>query len=598
MEPNEYLRALRRRWWVLALAAAAAVVATLLVTPSDAERNRASRRFAAAHTIALVPSINSQKVVRSTVLTGAVRLFNSPELARRVAAEVEFEGHPEELATRIGITADKKRGTITFATLAPTKREVVKVADVTARVAMELQREVNEETYERDLGRINDRVDTLKERLNELDAAAQTGSATARATREALGLQLTTAVGQQLDLEGEGPADDQFATITEATAVRASSASGESFGPPESRRGRLVLALVLALGLAAAVVVVLDRYDTRLSDKDTAEHAFGLPVLTEVPWHSGRGRGRLAVETAVQPLSPAAESYRRLRSSILLPSSVRPIDPDVVAPHPVPAAMGDFADEERRGRSREIKVILVTSPGPREGRTTTVANLAASLAEADRSVLVIDCDLRHPALDQMLEVGPGLGLTDVLMDRGRSYRLNDVARATPVPGVRLVPNGTPPLNPAGLMTEAREVLVRCRAAADVVIVDSAAALVYNDAAELAPAADAVVVVASAGRTSVADARRMTELLTRLGAPIAGVVLVARPAGWLARLAGRGPRFGGSRPSGPPPPSEPDEGRRPGPYESPPDPVPAHSGASLALARPRGRLRGLWSFLRA
>lgn len=563
MEHNEYLRALRRRWWVPVLAALAALVATLVSTSSDAERDRANRRFSAAHVVSLLPELNSQKDARAAVLSGAVRLFRSPDVASRAAAELDVEGDGEDLAARVDVTLEKRRGTITFATTGRDRDRVALVANVFAQEALALQLELEEAAYEGDLERTSERVESLKTRLNALDAqlgGAATPNAAVRATRDALATQLTAAVGHQADLETRGPPADRFTTVREAKGAPVVSAAGEGFGPPESRRGRFALALVLALVLAVAVVVVLDRFDMRLVDKATAERAFGLPVLTEVP-QLARDGSRAAVEMATMPLSPVAEAFRRLRSAILLPP-------------PVPGLP-------------EIQIVLVTSPGAGQGRTTTVANLAASFAEAGRSVLVIDCDLRRPALDQLLDVGWGLGLTDVLVDGGRTYGLTDVARPTSVPGVRLVPSGTPQPNPAVLLTGARETLQRSRAEADVVIVDTAAALEFNDAAELAPAADAVLVVARAGETGADEARRMAELLARLGTPVLGVVLTARPAGWRLRLP---PRFGRRRGGAPP------EGFDPGPgiggapdggspAPSMPDPEPTQAGATLAAVPP-------------
>lgn len=560
VEPTEYLRALRRRWWVPAVAILAALLATLVVTPTDAERARAARRFAAEHTIALTPSgrlTGDSSTTPVEFLAESARLFRGPEVARRVSASLGLRGDPETLASRVAITVNKKRGIITFAATGRDEAEVARVVNTFAEEAMSFQLELHEQAYEQEVERTAARVQALTAQLNDVESqmnAAKTDNSSLKATRDALAAQLTPSIARQAELAGRGPPTADFATVSDATPVLISEEpDNDGFSPPASRRGRLVLAIALALTLAVAVVLVLDRFDTRLRTKAAAESAFGLPVLAEVPRVPRRHRSEWAVVTATNPLSTVAEAYRGLRSAIMLAPAVPRLGPRVsvrasreggVEKGPAKAAEPGHAYELRfeplPATSEGIKVILVTSPGVAEGKSTTVANLAASFAEADRSVVVIDCDLRRPSLDRLLDVDTRLGLSDVLVNKGTSYRLTDVARPTSIPGVRLVSSGTPAPNPARLLTEAREVLLRCRGAADVVIVDTPAALVMNDAAELVPAADAVVVVVRAGKTTTDAAGLMAELLARLGAPVFGVALIGVEGGRKLRpFPGRG-----------------------------------------------------------
>ena len=156
-------------------------------------------------------------------------------------------------------------------------------------------------------------------------------------------------------------------------------------------------------------------------------------------------------------------------------------------------------------------MILVTSAGPSEGKTTTVANLAAVFAEAEYSVLVINCDFRRPRLHRYL---------------GGSDEARKVVQSD-VPGVRMVNNvlsSTHP-NPAEVTAAQRRVIEAARGIFDVILLDTAPLLSTNDASELIGVADLVVLVARAGKTTRPNAQRATEVLHRLEATVAGVAML-------------------------------------------------------------------------
>ncbi|HEV7863268.1 MAG TPA: CpsD/CapB family tyrosine-protein kinase [Acidimicrobiia bacterium] len=170
--------------------------------------------------------------------------------------------------------------------------------------------------------------------------------------------------------------------------------------------------------------------------------------------------------------------------------------------------------------------MVVTSPAAGEGKTTTVAHLAAMLAEIGRSVVVVSADLRRPRLHQYFDRSGAPGLVDVLANGQGAPAFDDLDLATSVRGVRLVQSGPPVENPAPLLEHAGDLLRAARKMADFVLVDTPPLLVANDAVDLAGHADGVLLVARAGRTSVEAAERSAELLDRLEIPVVGVVLVA------------------------------------------------------------------------
>jgi capsular exopolysaccharide synthesis family protein len=214
------------------------------------------------------------------------------------------------------------------------------------------------------------------------------------------------------------------------------------------------------------------------------------------------------VLTAERPASIVAEAYRNLRTSLTLMAAPR-------------GAVGNETPNERA----DVHVILVSSANPGEGKTTTATNLAAAYAEAGHQVLVLDCDFRHPRVGRFLGVEDGPGLSDALGAGRAAVPLSDVVVASNVPGVSVVTSGSPVVNPAELLARGHHVLQEATTLADVVIFDTPPILVINDATELLPLVDTVVLTCRSGRTTVEAAERVRDLLARLGGPVAGIVLV-------------------------------------------------------------------------
>lgn len=264
---------------------------------------------------------------------------------------------------------------------------------------------------------------------------------------------------------------------------------------PSSRPGRALLlgSFGLFLGICAAFAV--DRFDNRIRSKSAAEDALGVPVIGEVPSIPRMDRDRLLTPTEPSSL---IEAYRGLRTSV-----------DRWATQP--------ANDQR--------IIVVTSPTGGEGKTTTVAHLAATLGEVGRSVVAISADLRRPRLHLYLGKAREPGLTDVLRGAPDTRNLTDLNLATTIRGVRFVASGTPVRNPSPLLDHIGEHLRDARALGDYVLIDAPPLLTTSESADLARYADGVLLVVRAGRTSVGAAARSIELLERLEVPVIGAVLV-------------------------------------------------------------------------
>ena len=273
------------------------------------------------------------------------------------------------------------------------------------------------------------------------------------------------------------------------------------------------LAFALLLGITSGVVLafLLENMDNTVRTTEQAQVISALPSLGMIPLGSkasrnGNGSKHLslaspkeAVElvTQVRPQSQMAESYRALRTSLLLSNLGAP-----------------------------PKVILVTSARPQEGKTTTSINSAIVLAQKGVKVLLVDADLRRPSVHKSLGMGPRSGLSNVLT--GSATLEQTITPAPMLPNLFVLAAGTPPPNPAELLASSnmKDVLADLREQFDHIVIDTPPTLSVTDAVALSPRVDAVILVIRSGQTTKQALRRARDILMQVNAHVTGVLLNA------------------------------------------------------------------------
>ena len=168
------------------------------------------------------------------------------------------------------------------------------------------------------------------------------------------------------------------------------------------------------------------------------------------------------------------------------------------------------------------KKIMITSAGPREGKSTTVANLAVSMAQAGKSVLIIDADLRNPTQHILFGLDNEEGLSVALVQEDCPIFIKETA----VPGVMVLTGGPIPPNPAELVGSKRmkRLIEEVSTQYDMILIDTPPIVAVTDAAILAQESDGVILVLAAGEVDKKYAQEAKELLDKVGAKILGVVL--------------------------------------------------------------------------
>lgn len=192
--------------------------------------------------------------------------------------------------------------------------------------------------------------------------------------------------------------------------------------------------------------------------------------------------------------SPISEQYRTLRTNIQY-SSV----------------------------DKELKSIIITSPNPGEGKSTTIANLAIVFAQQGKKVLLVDADLRKPTIHYTFNINNTKGLTNLLMKKAS---LGDVIQQTPVLNLFLLPSGTIPPYPAELLQSEMmsQLMDRLKASFDLILFDTPPILAVADAQILANKCDGSILVVKSGSTEKEGAVRSKDILMSSRSKLLGVVL--------------------------------------------------------------------------
>jgi capsular exopolysaccharide synthesis family protein len=264
---------------------------------------------------------------------------------------------------------------------------------------------------------------------------------------------------------------------------------------PESPKPLLNLGLAGVLGLLLGIgaAVVRELLDTTIKDEDDATKVAGAAVMGTIPYDPSAAKNPLI--TAIGHHEPRAEAFRVLRTNL------------------------QFINVDHTS-----KVIVVTSSVADEGKSTTAANLAITLAQAEQRVLLIEADLRRPKFAEQLGIESVVGLTTALV--GRISVEDAIQKDQSLPNLSVLASGTIPPNPSELLQSKAmsDVITRLRRRYDVILIDAPPLLPVTDAALLTSMADGALIVVRSGKTTRDQLRHSIERLDAVGSRALGLVL--------------------------------------------------------------------------
>jgi capsular exopolysaccharide synthesis family protein len=507
---REYLGILQRRAWIVATVVAILTAGTLLLSLLQDPVYRATA------SVLLQPKPSES--IGSTGAASPSDLLDTTELevmrSQLVEDAVEEElGHEPDISLS-GVVDTK---VVRVSAKADDAAHAARDANTYARVYVRERRDTLIEE-------LNNAITTLTERLTATqtevrDAEAQLGVIEARIATAAPGqvaaLQQERAeLSEQLErtlTSGRARATayqdqiDQLQLASSLTVTGGAQLITEAKAPddpisPNPVRNTTV-ALLLGLVLGAGLAFLVNQLDDRILSKASLEAATGgLPTLGIIPFVASRDERANRLVPATGPHDPAGEAYRGLRTSLQFPAL-----------------------------DGELRSVQITSANAGEGKTTTVANLALTLARAGKRVVILDADLRRPRLGAMFGIEPVAGLAAVML--GEVGLSEAIVEVPDEPRLGVLAIAGAPANPPELLALRQFAnLVRdLERVADFVIVDSPPLLPVADALTVASVVDATVLVVVAERTTSKQVERAVELLRQVDAPLLGTVLNMVPA---------------------------------------------------------------------
>jgi succinoglycan biosynthesis transport protein ExoP len=499
MELRQYFAVIRRWWWLAVLSVAIAATSSYFVSRSATPLYRAKATLMIGrviydpnpsnvdiYTVQQLADTYAQMVRREPVMQGAVESLGWNVSWQALAGRVSASAVPRTQFLEVSVVHDN-----------PYRAKAL--ADAVAEQLVLLSPS-NPSVDEEERAFAKQEMDDLKRKIEETRAEIerlQQELDTAISARQIQDLQNQISLLQS-KIFGWQSTYAQLLTSLQGGEVNVLSVveyaplPGGPIGP--NTKMNVLLASTIGLVLAVGGAFLIEYIDDTVKTPDDVMRVTGLPTLGAIARIQGQSYPEKLV-AARHPLSPITEAYRVLRTNIQFSSVDRP-----------------------------LRTIMVTSPGPTEGKSITLANLAVVMAQSGLRVILVDTDLRRPVLHKVFDLSNNHGLCDAILQP--TVLWTDLLQPTTIDNLRLLTSGALPPNPAELLgsQRMRTMVEDLKQQADVVLFDSPPSLVVADAAILAAHLEGVLVVNDAGHTRRNMAKQGVEELQRVRANMLGVVL--------------------------------------------------------------------------
>jgi len=496
MELRRYIALVLHWLWLIilgtVLAAGTAYVVNKLTTPVY----RATTTLVINQSSSYTPVTDYTSLLTSQQLAKTyVELIKKTPTLSAVIANLKLDLTPPQLLGKLTVSAVANTTLLTISVDDENPKNAQALADEIARVFVSQIRDAQHERFgssednlSQAMKQLQDNIATTQKSLSDARAAATVNSAEI-ARLDSTVVQYQTSYSNLLKSYEDLRATE--ARMADSLYVAEPADLPKSPIRPQTFTNTLLAAVVGAM-LAVGVVFLIEYLDDTVKSHDDIE-ALGASSVGTV--------GRIVLQNATDklvvardPRSPISEGFRALRTNIQFSSIDKP-----------------------------VRVLLVTSASPGEGKTTIAANLAVALAQSGQRVALIDADLRRPSVHRILGISNSVGLTNALLQTGG---LDGTLLSTEFENLQSMVSGPLPPNPAELLGSERigKVLEELRHKVDWVILDTPPCLVVTDAAVLARRADGVLVVSRVGSTRRQALKEALQLLEQVGVKVVGVVM--------------------------------------------------------------------------
>lgn len=534
MEIREYFNLLKRFWWIPLIIAAIFAGVAYYTTPRPSTFYSARTTVLLSQGTAELPDIDDISAGQRVASTYS-QLMTTQAVLDEVIANLGLNTSAGALRGRITIAPVATTNLLHVSATAGNAQEAADVANEVVRVfikqnseqknsrysakALEYETEISQ--LEIEVGemraqalRIQWDVEELQQRVDDLERLRDTDGLNGSQQQELE--QLRSQLIEKLLAQTKHESDlDQKETrylslLNSLEEVRLLEAQTTDFmsiiefastGFPVTGQSRKMInamqGAVAGIVLGLGIIFLTEQLRTTVKTTNEVEQTVGVPTYGMIADIKGAApKDKLIVSR--QPRSPIAEAYRVIRSNI------------------------DFAKPDG-----EIKTLVVTSSSPAEGKTVTTANLAATMAQAGKRVILVDADLRRPTMHKIFSLSNSRGVTTAItMGRERGDSISEHLSRTSVDNLYLMPSGPLPPNPADILgsDDMLKMIQELREIADVVIFDTPPVLAVADPSLLARICDATLLVVLANSTRLDALRQAAERLTQSRANLVGVIM--------------------------------------------------------------------------
>jgi capsular exopolysaccharide synthesis family protein len=472
------------------------------------------------------PQLDREAQILSSELIGSIARQSVP--ADQAAGAVSTSFTPSSDVLSISVTAPTPAGSAALASAYATAYVDTRVADQTAFFEKNLTLLIEE------ISSIDSRIAPALTKLDELDqqradiistvpqndqesASRQSLSELIATERAQLSADVSQDQARRRQLETEQNNLIRSRDTMKPAAVLISDASAPGAPNGASNKFFWLIGGLLGLSIGMAGAFIRERLDRSVQVARDVELALGGRVIGAIPKFGMRARRGQWSLVMVKGRGTAAiqrtrEAYRRLRSSVQFLS-----------------------------KADAVKVIVVTSNRPAEGKSTTAANLAISLALGGSKTVLVSADMRRPSLEMSFGLANDRGLSTYLSEKSDTIRSERIAG---VEKLLVIPAGPEPSNPGELLSSPRFValLEHLRASNDIIIIDTPPLGAAADSLTAAAQADGLIAVVDGSKTDTTDLLEMRNELDRAGIRLLGAVLnrdTSQPKG----IFGRRSRYG-------------------------------------------------------